>query len=239
MRPVPSLFFASILLLVSETAAADVQVITRRDGSKHMTNTGMMSAKGARSGGSHSDLVWLAKQHNRASDYDNAIERWSDRFGVDPILVRAVIQVESNFKPDVVSHKGARGLMQLMPGTAKRFGILRIDDPEQNIRGGVAYLAILLRLFPNDLSRVFAAYNAGENAVLRYGRIPPYDETQTYVKRCMSVYYGKPYGAITLTSSLSGGKLRGKLGSGMRPTMLARVARPALRSVARNAAVVR
>lgn len=238
MRPFSSTCLAAILLLVSSAAVADVQVVTRRDGTKYVTNLGTMPGRGARSAGSHSDLLWLSKQRNRSSEYDAAIDKWSDRFGVDPIMVRAVIQVESNFRPGVVSSKGARGLMQLMPGTAKRFGVKTIDDPEQNIRGGVAYLATLLRLFPNDLTRVFAAYNAGENAVLRYGRIPPYAETQTYVKRCMSVYYGKPYGGIHLTTPL-GEKLRGKLGSGMRPTNFAGAARPALRTAARSVAVVR
>ena len=132
--------------------------------------------------------------------------------------MRAVIQVESDFNPRCVSKKGARGLMQLMPGTAKRYGVKDVHDPADNIRGGVRYLADLLRMFGDDLPRVLAAYNAGENAVLRYGGIPPYDETQTYVKRAMTVYNGRPYGSIAV--SFAGMRHRGpKLGGGFAPSV--------------------
>ena len=84
--------------------------------------------------------------------------------------------------------------MQLMPETAQRYGVRKVFDPDENIRGGVHYLADLMRLFSNNLPRTLAAYNAGENAVYRYAGIPPYDETTTYVKRALTVYYGSPWG---------------------------------------------
>ena len=177
-------------------AIADVRVATRPNGSKVIYNVGG-SARG-RLG----DLHWLAKQRNRASKYDSIIERTCRRYRVDPVLIRAVIQVESNFDPSSVSKKGARGLMQLMPGTAKRYGVTLIHDPEQNIQGGVHYLADLLEMFYDDLPRALAAYNAGESAVVRYKGIPPYEETSTYVTRALTVYYGRPWGqAITFAGN--------------------------------------
>jgi soluble lytic murein transglycosylase len=108
--------------------------------------------------------------------------------GVDPVLVRAIIKAESNFDTYALSRKGARGLMQLMPGTAGRYSVTDIYDPEANIRGGVRYLRHLQDLFPGRLPLALAAYNAGEQVVQRYDRIPPYAETQRYVDRVLGVY---------------------------------------------------
>jgi hypothetical protein len=108
--------------------------------------------------------------------------------GVDPDLVRAIIQVESNFVQYAVSRKGAQGLMQLMPGTAGRYAVRNPFDAAENIRGGVRYLRDLHGLFPGRLSLILAAYNAGENAVLRYNGIPPYPETRAYVGRVLGLY---------------------------------------------------
>lgn len=197
---------ALMVFLFASAAWSDVRLMVRRDGTKVIYNVGSYSRG--------SDLAWLAKQRNRRSTWDPVIERYSSKFGVDPILVRAVIQVESDFNPACVSRKGARGLMQLMPGTAQRYGIARIHDPEENIRGGIRYLADLLDMFPGDLPRVLAAYNAGENAVVRYGGIPPYEETSTYVKRALTVYYGRPYGQATSFAARRGSKrLRGGFGA--------------------------
>ncbi len=196
-----------LALCVSIPAGAQVQLTVRNDGKKVISNIGV-------SGRRTSDLVWLARQRNKRSKYDPLIERYSDRFDVDPILVRAVIQVESSFDPKCVSRRGAKGLMQLMPETAKQYRVLRIFDPEENIRGGVNYLADLQKLFPRDLPRALAAYNAGENAVFKYAGIPPYDETLTYVKRALTVYYGSPYGQATWYPGTPGGrKLAGGFGS--------------------------
>ena len=111
------------------------------------------------------------------------IETVSEVFGVDAALIRAVMHAESWFQPDAVSHAGAQGLMQLMPATAQRFGVANVFDPLDNITGGAAYLAWLLQEFEGDLTRVIAAYNAGENAVRRHGGIPPFPETREYVRR--------------------------------------------------------
>jgi soluble lytic murein transglycosylase-like protein len=196
-------------VLITPATHADVRIAVKKNGAKVIYNAAPpRDARG-------SDLNWLAKRHDRPSKYDSIIERYAAKYDVDPTLVRAVIQVESDFNPNCVSNKGARGLMQLMPGTAKRFGVTQIHDADQNIHGGVRYLAYLLELFNQDLPRVLAGYNAGENAVLKYGGIPPYAETGTYVKRALTVYHGRPYGsiAISFASHRTGRKLRGGFGA--------------------------
>jgi hypothetical protein len=109
---------------------------------------------------------------------------------IRPDLVRAVIQVESGFNPRAVSPKGAQGLMQLMPATARRFGVSDSFDARQNVMAGTQYLRVLLDQFQGDVSLAVAAYNAGENAVLRYGGIPPYKETRGYVAKIQSYLGG-------------------------------------------------
>jgi soluble lytic murein transglycosylase-like protein len=111
------------------------------------------------------------------------------RNGVDPILLYAQMHQESSFKRGAISPKGARGLMQLMPGTAARFGVTNIFDPQQNIEGGARYMRFLLDHFDGDVDLALAGYNAGEGAVLKYGRrVPPYRETQDYVRRISQRY---------------------------------------------------
>jgi hypothetical protein len=120
--------------------------------------------------------------------YDRLIHRTATAHQVDAALVKAVMHIESAFNPHAVSHKGAQGLMQLMPGTAQRYGAEDLFDPVQNVRAGVLYLKDLQKLFKNNTRLVLAAYNAGENAVLRHKGIPPYDETQDYVRKVMKVH---------------------------------------------------
>jgi soluble lytic murein transglycosylase-like protein len=115
--------------------------------------------------------------------YDDIIREHSVRHGVSPELVRAVIRAESGFNPHAISPKGAMGLMQLMPATARELGVANPFHPEQNIRGGVTYLARLLARYEGNLELALAAYNAGPASVERYGAVPPYRETQGYVKR--------------------------------------------------------
>ena len=129
-------------------------------------------------------------------DLINAI---STEHGVDPLLVKSIIRAESNFDRRAVSRKGAQGLMQLMPDTAFRYAVRNSFDPEDNIRGGVQYLRFLQDTFPDQLSFVVAAYNAGENAVLRHGGIPPYAETREYVRRVLQ-HYGQGQDRLVVTS---------------------------------------
>jgi hypothetical protein len=123
---------------------------------------------------------------------DALIRQNGGRYGVDPLLIFLVMEQESHFNSRAVSPKGARGLMQLMPGTAARFGVRRPHDAAQNISGGTRYLKQLLSRFNNRVDLVLASYNAGEGAVAKYGnRVPPYRETRNYVKRISFRYKSK------------------------------------------------
>ncbi|MGH9875885.1 MAG: lytic transglycosylase [Pyrinomonadaceae bacterium] len=120
---------------------------------------------------------------------DQLIRTNGTRFGVDPYLVFLVIEQESHFHPRALSPKGARGLMQLMPGTARRFGVTRPFDPIENIRGGTQYLRDLLRMFNGQVDLALASYNAGEHRVVSYGnKVPPFQETRNYVKKIRQRY---------------------------------------------------
>ena len=120
---------------------------------------------------------------------DSYVAESATRNGLDPLLIYSIMHQESSFKSRAISPKGARGLMQLMPGTAARFGVANIFDPKQNIEGGARYVRFLLDRFDGDLSLTLAGYNAGEGAVEKYGfRIPPYAETQEYVRRISRRY---------------------------------------------------
>lgn len=121
-----------------------------------------------------------------ATAFERLIRDASQRHGVDPALVKAVIKTESNFDPTVVSHAGAKGLMQLMDATGKLLGVTDPFDPQQNIEGGVSYLRQMLDRYGN-VRLALAAYNAGPGAVDRYGGIPPYHETQVYVSRVLDL----------------------------------------------------
>jgi len=112
----------------------------------------------------------------------DAVDRIADRHGLSPDLLHSVIQVESNYNPYAVSPKGALGIMQLIPATARRFGVADVFDPVDNIEGGARYLEYLLEMFHGDPLLAVAAYNAGENAVVKYGNVPPYAETQNYLR---------------------------------------------------------
>jgi len=132
------------------------------------------------------------------SSIDSYIRKHSSRFGVDPYLVFLVIEQESHFHTHIVSPKGAQGLMQLMPGTARRLGVSRPFDASDNIRGGTQYLKELLTMFKGRVDLALASYNAGEGRVLDFGnRVPPFKETQNYVKRISSRYRSKTGNAST------------------------------------------
>jgi soluble lytic murein transglycosylase-like protein len=122
-------------------------------------------------------------------DIDSAIEQAATRHNVDPNLVRAVVKVESNFNPNAVSRKGAMGLMQLMPSTARQLHVKNPFDPEQNVDAGVRHLKQLLESYGGDVTLTLAAYNAGAGAVARSSGVPRYSETQNYVRRITNLYY--------------------------------------------------
>ncbi len=127
--------------------------------------------------------VNFGKIRLRPDAYDAEITAAAAKYGVDEAIVRAIIHAESSFNPNALSRVGAQGLMQLMPATARRFGVSNAFDPAQNIRGGVQYLAWLLKRFNGNLTLAAAGYNAGEGAVDKYKGVPPYGETQRYVQR--------------------------------------------------------
>jgi soluble lytic murein transglycosylase-like protein len=135
------------------------------------------------------------------NDYDALIEEYANAYNVRADLVRAVIQVESGFNPRAKSPKGAMGLMQLMPATAAEFGVRSPFVPQQNIRGGVAYLRTLLDRYGEDETLALAAYNAGPTAVERYGNtVPPYRETQQYVDRVQTI------SPVTVAANVASGR---------------------------------
>jgi soluble lytic murein transglycosylase-like protein len=142
------------------------------------------------------DQATVAQSGKKASGWstgrpglDSLIRQNGNRYNVDPYLIFLVMEQESHFNTHALSPKGARGLMQLMPGTAARFGVRRANDPAQNISGGTRYLRELLNRFNNRVDLVLASYNAGEGAVAKFGnRVPPYQETRNYVKKISKRY---------------------------------------------------
>lgn len=134
----------------------------------------------------------LRKSAARRADLMHTISEMAPKYNLDPALVLEVVRVESNFNPRARSHKGALGLMQLIPATAQRFGVKDPLDPIQNLRGGMAYLRWLMKRFDGDVRLTLAGYNAGEAAVERHGGVPPYDETRDYVGKILARYARDP-----------------------------------------------
>lgn len=161
--------------------------LTERDGTTHYTNAPTDPRYQRIPGMSGTAKGWL-RIPGAPSRYAEEIREISDRHGLDPLLVEAVIRVESGFNPTAVSRKGAQGLMQLMPRTASSLGVRNAFDPRQNIEGGVRHLRYLIDRYPGSPTLALAAYNAGENAVNHYRGIPPYQETQEYVRKVLQLH---------------------------------------------------
>ncbi|MHB8054571.1 MAG: lytic transglycosylase domain-containing protein [Candidatus Aminicenantales bacterium] len=136
----------------------------------------------------HSASFWSEKK----KEYDAIIKTVSAEQGLEEDFVHAVIKAESAYNCWAISRAGAQGLMQLMPATAVTYGVKNVFDAEENIRGGVKFLKVLLKLYEGSKTRALAAYNAGQEAVKKYGGIPPYEETRTYIKRVMANYQAAP-----------------------------------------------
>ena len=194
-------FFAvavtAVCLAAPPRAAADIDSFTDADGVTHYTNMpddsryALLIKAPPEPHPEHAPPVTVLRGdwHERAAAYSGMIDRVARTAAVHPALVRAVIAVESAFDPTAVSRAGAQGLMQLLPSTARRYGVGNPFDPEQNTRGGARYLSYLLKRYDNNLELTLAAYNAGEDAVDRYGRsIPPYRETREYVPAVLKLY---------------------------------------------------
>jgi soluble lytic murein transglycosylase-like protein len=174
------------VLAAFASAAAVGEVRLKVEGGKRVIYSDGPARLGASEG-------WLATRMQKSSGFDQLIETSAREFSVDPRLVKSVMLVESGFNPSAISRKGARGLMQLMPDTAAEHGVAmtEIHDPQRNIAAGTRHLSRLLAYYGGDLVKSLAAYNAGEKAVDRYDGVPPYDETQLYVRKTLAAYYGK------------------------------------------------
>ena len=182
-----------VLALCPLAAVAEVKVKVLDDGTRVMYN----ERQARRTWSPQPEVSSVAR-----SEIDTYIEAHSRRQQLDPELVRAVVQVESAYRPGAESHKGAIGLMQLMPETARSLAVEDPWDPEENLRGGTIYLRHLLDRFGGQLELALAGYNAGPEAVQRFGGIPPYEETRSYVEKVLRIYRNEP-GYSVQTTSLS------------------------------------
>lgn len=182
------ILFFSIIPIVN-SSYADFYSYVDQKGVHHYTNIPPTDKK--------YKLKWRTKKasvkpngiYNYPKSYEEDILRAAKQHDVDPDLVKAVIKVESNFNSSAISRKGAMGIMQLMPDTAEGYSVDNPFNPKENIDGGTKYLKKLIEMFGGDLKLALAAYNAGENAVIKYGfRIPPYNETIDYVEKVLMHY---------------------------------------------------
>lgn len=187
-------FLTTALFLISWSSygyAESYDITINIDGEAYYSDTNSFDATPVMK---KSRVVSMPRQHGyqdltlNKQKYADLIAKAADRHQVDANLLHAVIRAESAYDANAISPAGAMGLMQLMPGTAKRYGVTDRGDPDQNIDGGTRYLKHLLQLFDSNLDLAVAAYNAGENAVIRHNNtIPPYPETRHYVKEVLSL----------------------------------------------------
>jgi soluble lytic murein transglycosylase-like protein len=172
------------LLIAAATSHADIYKYVDENGVTYYTNTPDDK--------SYKKIISEKKDVIANADYSQIIHDMSSKYDVEPSLIRAIITVESNWNYNAVSNKGAIGLMQLMPSTARDMDVSNPFNPEENIEGGTKYIRFLLDKF-NDLPLALAAYNAGPKTVEYYKGVPTIAETERYVKKVLSIYKGKPY----------------------------------------------
>jgi len=201
VRIIQTLYSLLVVAVLSNSAMAEkTYVYKENDGTVWYTNVTpssqdstrykLIEVKGRQTATKSCRGMTEEKLAIRAADYQKDIKEISSEFSVDPKLVKAVIRNESCFDRTATSSAGAEGLMQLMPATAKSLGVEDSFQPQQNIRGGVEYLSELVTRYHNNLTLALAAYNAGPGAVAKYDGVPPYPETQKYIKRVMKSYRG-------------------------------------------------
>lgn len=183
---------AFVLLFPACVAWAETFRFVGDDGTVYVTNTPTDPQYRRMGFTSGTESGWLQLPVPDLAPYAREIREAAARYGVEEALIKAVIRVESGFNSRAVSPKGARGLMQLMPGTASMLGVRDSFDPRQNIDGGVRHLRGLIDRFGRDLKLALAAYNAGEQAVVNHGGIPPYRETRDYVTRILGLFTPAP-----------------------------------------------
>jgi len=169
--------FLFVLILLPKTVSAAIYTFVDETGVVHFTNVPS----------DNRFKLFLGEERHRGK-FDQYIRRAADRFGVDPLLVKAVIKIESDFNHKAISNKGAKGLMQLMPDTINDMDVRDPFSPRENINGGTRYLGWLLQIFEGDVELALAGYNAGPNRVRELGRIPRIPETRRYVKKVISTY---------------------------------------------------
>jgi Transglycosylase SLT domain/Domain of unknown function (DUF4124) len=182
----------AVLVLGAVPVSAETFRFVETDGTVHFTNTPTDPQYQRLGFTSGTERGWLQLPLPDLAPYAREIREAAARYGVEEGLIKAVIRVESGFNSRAVSPKGARGLMQLMPGTASMLGVRDSFDPRQNIDGGVRHLRGLIDRFGSDLKLALAAYNAGEQAVMNHGGIPPYRETRDYVTRILGLFAPAP-----------------------------------------------
>jgi soluble lytic murein transglycosylase-like protein len=178
------------VVLVASSSRADFYQYTDEEGVVHFTNRekkGKLYARSSETTAANPGRAVSGTLGNVAR-FDEYIRQAATLYQIPEELVRAVIRVESGFDPRAVSRTNARGLMQLMPETAERMLVSDVFDPRQNIFGGVRYLRVLANLFNGDIELTLAGYNAGENAVIHHGGIPPFEETRQYVVKVLQYY---------------------------------------------------